>query len=158
LPSAAENKLYSIKNDDIEAVVAQYGATLVSLKFKGKEMTLNRDPGSEDFRNHDLNPHYGATCGRVGGRIADAKFTLENGSSHTLAANNGANALHGGIEGYSRSYWNSSTIHSDFEVKDKDGNMVNTSGVSFLITEADGHEGYPGTCHTTSYFLLSKDN
>jgi len=43
---------------------------LVSLKFNGKEMTLNRDMESPDFLNHDLNPHYGATCGRVAGRIA----------------------------------------------------------------------------------------
>jgi aldose 1-epimerase len=66
-------------------------------------MTLNRR--EEDFLNHDKNPHFGATCGRVAGRIANAKFTLPNGSSHEILANNGPHALHGGEKGYSRINW-----------------------------------------------------
>ena len=76
-----------------------YGAMLHSCQFKGKngameEITLNRD----DFAamcDRDKNPYYGATCGRVAGRIGGAKFTIGE-TEYRLPVNNGEASLHGG--------------------------------------------------------------
>lgn len=98
-----------IQGKDVYMAVHAYGATLATLRYKGKEMTLNRsfDPGNDEkpYLKEDLNPHYGATCGRVAGRIGSAKYTMANGRTIQLDANNGKHALHGGIKGYSRDWW-----------------------------------------------------
>ena len=91
------------------------------------------DPeSSADFFNVDKNPHYGATCGRVAGRIAKASFTLPNGKTFKLAENNNGNSLHGGPMGYSHLEWDAANemkgIDLDITV---DGNPKKGTGVKF---------------------------
>ena len=50
------------------------------------------------------NPYFGCLVGRYANRIANAKFTLD-GKEYTLAANNGANTLHGGLKGFDKVIW-----------------------------------------------------
>lgn len=57
------------------AVVTSFGATLLSLKVGGKEVTLNWE-SLDDLVDAKRNPKYGATCGRVAGRISNALFEL----------------------------------------------------------------------------------
>jgi aldose 1-epimerase len=80
---------FIIENNDIEMLVSSWGASLMSLRYKMKEMTLNRPENCSSIAKLDeMDKHYGATCGRVAGRIANAKFTLANGVSVELEANN----------------------------------------------------------------------
>jgi len=75
-------------------MVTTFGATLYSLKVDGKELTLCWD-SLDNLLDAGKNPKYGATCGRVAGRISNAGFSL-NGENYALEANNGPNCLHGG--------------------------------------------------------------
>jgi galactose mutarotase-like enzyme len=54
-------------------------------------MTLNRDPFHEANLIFDkkLNPGYGATIGRVAGKISNAEFTLQNGHFYPVTKNDG---------------------------------------------------------------------
>lgn len=80
---------FKIENNDISMLVSDWGAALMSLKYKGKEMTLNRPENCGSIgKLSEMDKHYGATCGRVAGRIANAKFTLANGVSVEVEANN----------------------------------------------------------------------
>ncbi len=45
------------------------------------------------------NPYFGIVVGRCANRIAGARFQLD-GKTYKLAANNGPNALHGGVHGW----------------------------------------------------------
>ncbi len=61
-----------------------------------------------------------------------ARFTLD-GATCPLAANNGPNALHGGIKGFDKQVWEAK------EVAGPDG-----VGIELSDTSPDGEEGYPG--------------
>ena len=57
----------------------------------------------------------GCTVGRCANRIGGAGFQLD-GKRFRLAANNGANHLHGGMKGFDKSQWQ---YHSQEEDDDK---------------------------------------
>lgn len=91
-------------------------------------------------------PYFGAIVGRYGNRIAKGKFTLD-GTTYTLAANNGNNHLHGGIKGYDKVVWQAEEIKKENEV-----------GVKLSYLSKDGEEGYPGNLSITVRYTLTDDN
>ena len=99
--------------DGLVLQVIAYGATLLSCKFKSKtgameELTLNRR-NFEDLSNPAMNHKYGATCGRVAGRIGGAKFTIGE-TEYRLEANNGDACLHGGSNGFDKYEWDAEIV------------------------------------------------
>lgn len=78
-------------------------------------------------------PYFGATIGRVAGRITGARFTLD-GVEYRLPANNQANHLHGGIKGLSFRAW---TLAGCEQLADR-------IQVVMTYRSPDGEEGYPG--------------
>jgi aldose 1-epimerase len=75
---------------------------------------------------------FGATVGRYANRIANAQFPLD-GQTVQLAANNGPNALHGGLNGFDRKLWEIADIADGAEPT-----------VSLAYVSEHGEEGYPG--------------
>src|SRR5262249_59785113 len=75
---------------------------------------------------------FGVTVGRYANRIANAQFSL-NGQTVQLAANNGSNALHGGLTGFDRKLWEIADIADGAE-----------PAVSLVYVSEQGEEGYPG--------------
>lgn len=90
------------------------------------------------------NPYFGAIIGRCANRIGGARFELD-GRPYQLAANNGANALHGGVHGFHHVVWNMQV--------DTAANRVALTRVS-----PDGEEGYPGNVHATVTYQLTEAN
>jgi len=134
--------------------VTTYGATLLSLKYRGQEMTLNWD-NLEDLVNKDKNPKYGATCGRVAGRISKAKFEI-NGEQFELEANNGPNCLHGGSEGFDNRVWKAKQCQKMIELSP--GKISNLPGIEFKRVSPHMECGFPGEITVYSYYLLSAQN
>ncbi len=87
--------------------------------------------------------YFGATIGRYGNRIANAKFDLD-GNTYTLAANNGPNSLHGGPGGFHNVIW---------EVVEVTDNQI-----VFSYLSEDGEEGFPGNLKVTMTYTLTEDN
>ncbi len=88
-----------------------YGGIVTSLKVPDKngnfgDVVLGYDnlDGYVNATYQKAMPYFGALIGRYGNRIGGAKFTLD-GSTYTLAANNGANTLHGGLKGFDKVVW-----------------------------------------------------
>ena len=90
------------------------------------------------------NPYIGGLIGRYGNRIAKGKFTLD-GKLYQLAANNGANALHGCKKGFDKVVWSVEKIPGD-------------SSIKLSRLSKDGEEGYPGDLSVTVMYTLTSQN
>jgi aldose 1-epimerase len=84
-------------------------------------------------------PYFGATAGRVAGRISRARFQLD-GTTYPLAVNDPPNHLHGGVRGFDKHRWHARQLSS--------------AAVRFSLTSPDADEGYPGTVQATVTYLL----
>ena len=112
--------------------VLTYGGALRALTVPDRagrpvDVALGFD-SLEDYRNQDK--YLGALVGRYANRIGGSRFTLE-GQEYSLRANDGANHLHGGPEGFDKQVW---TVEE----------FGGSSAVLSLVSP-DGEEGYPGT-------------
>jgi aldose 1-epimerase len=143
--------LYTIKNGGLSVSVTDFGATLVHLHLpdrdgKVDDCVLGFDGASAYDDEGNKGPYFGATVGRVANRTCEGKFSLD-GKDYTLAVNNGPNALHGGIEGFSWQLWEATVI----DVKGA------APAVKFKYVAADMEEGFPGKCTTVCTYSLHDD-
>ncbi len=141
--------LYVLTNKNgVEVDITNFGAAVVSLKVpdrhgKTDDVVLGYD--DLDGYLHDKS-YFGATVGCYANRIAHGKFTL-NGTTYTLAKNDGENYLHGGVRGFNKVVW---------EAKD-----VSTAGAAALqlnYLSKDGEEGYPGNLSVQVTYTLTNNN
>jgi aldose 1-epimerase len=140
-------EVFTLKNGQgVEARITNYGGILMSLKTpdrqgRSDDIVLGFDT-PEEYRAKKEHPYFGALVGRYGNRIAKAQFSLD-GATYKLAANNGPNALHGGLAGFDKKVWKAS----------QKGNKLTLDLVS-----PDGEEGYPGELRVTVVYELTEAN
>ena len=142
-------QLFTLKNKQgIEASISTYGGIVVSLKTpdrKGQmaDIVLGHDR-LEDYAHNS--PYFGALIGRYGNRIARASFSLE-GRTYQLAANNGRNHLHGGLQGFDKKNWEAHAHET-------------AAGPALTLTyvSPDGEEGYPGQLIVNVTYTLTDAN
>ena len=121
----------SLDNGVISCKILTYGATLQSLCVPDRngepvDVVLGYDT-LQEYMNND--GYLGAVIGRYANRIGGARFTLD-GKEYALAANDGANHLHGGRVGFSHRIW--------------DLVCCTVDSVTLALNSPDGEEGYPG--------------
>ncbi len=147
-PDGKTVDLYVLKNGRLTVKVMTYGAIITSIETPDRDGELDDVVlGFDDLNGYlGTHPYFGATVGRVANRIAKGKFTL-NGKEYTLAANNGPNALHGGLKGFDKVVWKAEELESG------DGPSVRMSYVS-----PDGEEGYPGNLTVSVLFTVTADD
>lgn len=136
--------LISMKNEQLEVVVSNYGCTIIKVIMADKNG--HKDDvvlGYDDFTQYQtLDAYLGALVGRVANRIKAGQFSL-NGQDYHLAVNNGPNHLHGGIKGFSYQVF-------DYRIEDE-----HTLKLHYL--SKDGEEGYPGDLDLTVIYTLKDD-
>lgn len=142
-------EIYTLTNNKgMEARIMTYGGTVVSLRVPDKtgkldDVVLGYDAVA-DYQRSSF--YFGSLIGRYGNRIAKGKFSID-GKEYTLATNNGANHLHGGVEGFDKVVW---TAHPSMKI---DGPRLELTYLS-----RDGEEGYPGNLNVKVVYSLSEDN
>ena len=124
------------------------GASIQSLQVPdrdGREADIVL--GYSSLAGYAAKPEYfGATVGRFANRLANAGFTLD-GTRYQLTANNGANALHGGITGFDKVVWQIEEVKSG-----------PTASVALTYVSADGDQGYPGRLSVKAIYTLNEQN
>lgn len=93
-----------------------------------------------------VGPYFGALIGRVGNRIANAKFTLD-GVTYELAANNGTNNLHGGPVGFDKKVWAATPFEN-----------AKGPGLKLHLLSEDGDQGFPGNLDVTVTYQFTHDD
>ena len=136
-------KVFILDNGYIQIKVTNLGCRILDILMPDKngnkkDILLGLDNLNDYYKD---TAYFGAVLGRVGSRIKDARFTL-NEVEYKLAANNAGNHLHGGINGFDKKV---------FKVDELE------QGLRFTYTSADGEEGYPG-CLTLRVEYIVKNN
>ncbi|HEU4960075.1 MAG TPA: aldose epimerase family protein [Sphingomonas sp.] len=127
------------------ARVLSYGARLQAFEVPDRDGALDSIvlgyPDPESYRRDTA--FIGGVIGRYANRIAGARFVLD-GRMIAMPANDGANHLHGGLEGFDRRDWT---------ITDADSRSVRLG----LVSE-DGDQGYPGRLAVTALYAFDDDD
>ncbi|HEX8462722.1 MAG TPA: aldose epimerase family protein [Segetibacter sp.] len=140
--------LYTLTNaNGVKVKISNYGGTITSWVApdnKGNNSSIVL--GFDELQGYLAKPPYfGATVGRYGNRIANAKFSID-GNNYQLAANNGKNNLHGGNKGFDKVVWDANIL------------VKNYPSLTLNYLSKDGEEGFPGNLKVTVTYTLSDDN
>jgi aldose 1-epimerase len=147
-PEGDSAMLYTLKNEkNITITITNYGGIINGIHTPDKNgNTANIALGFDKLEQYmEGHPYFGALVGRYGNRIAKAQFSLD-GESYALAANNGNNSLHGGIEGFDKKLWSPQVIGCD-----------ERSALKLSYVSPDGEEGYPGNLTVSVTYELLMD-
>ncbi len=142
-------ELYTFTNPHgMKAAISTYGGIVVSVEVPDQEgamadVVLGFD-GLDGYMAGS--PYFGCITGRYANRIAKGKFSLD-GAEYTLATNNDANHLHGGLVGFDKVVWQAETLREPDAV-----------GLRLTYQSKDGEEGYPGNLDCVVTYRLTNDN
>lgn len=125
-------KLYTLENSFVRITFLDLGATIYSFEIKPKN-NRNIVLSTADLNYYHLptNGYYGATIGRVAGRIGNGMFTIGDKTYHAVQNEKETNSLHGGIDSFA--------FKTFRVVKESDDEII------FEYMSVDGEGGYPGT-------------
>ena len=149
-----EIDLFTLVNDNqVTVKITNLGGIITAIETPDKNGTItNIACGFEKLETYLSDeylgsyPYFGCLCGRVCNRIGEGKFTLE-GKNYTLAVNNGANHLHGGLIGFDRKVFSTEIVEGNGSV-----------GVKLSYLSPDMEEGYPGNLKVSCTYTLNNNN
>lgn len=142
--------LYTLTNrNGMEVKITNFGGIITSVTVPDKNGKMGQVVlGFDSLRSYQAgHPYFGSLVGRYGNRIAGGKFVLQD-TTYTLAVNNGANHLHGGLKGFDKQVFQVDTSYAA-----ADSAVLNLSYLSI-----DGEEGYPGNLSVKVSYVLTGNN
>lgn len=118
--------IYELGSGRLRLQVTPYGASMVSLQYRGQELLLGYDTVQGYV---DGTSYVGAIVGRYANRIGKASFTI-HGQEYHVDANEQDKCLHGGRHSISHRPWRVDSVSADT--------------ICFSIHSPDGDNGFPG--------------
>lgn len=140
--------LYTLRNASGTVVtITNYGGIVTSFLAKDKKDSVASIVVGFDSIGPYLQspPYFGSIIGRYGNRIGAGKFSIGD-KNYTLATNNGANHLHGGVVGFDKVIWTAAPV------------VDSIPSLTLSYLSKDGEEGYPGNLQVTVTYSLNDDN
>jgi aldose 1-epimerase len=149
LPDGRQVQLFQLTNDhNFSFELINYGGIITSIHAPDRN-GVQEDViiGFDDLSGFLQDTSYiNSLIGRVGNRIGNSQFEL-NGKTYKLAANEGKNHLHGGIQAFHKVLWDAEPIDSEKE-----------TGVKLTYFSRHMEEGYPGNLVTEVKMLITNEN
>lgn len=135
-----ELPLLTLREGPVSVELIPLGAAVRAVRVPDRagrtlDVCLGYDTPAE-YRDQDA--ALGGTLGRCANRIGGARFTL-GGEVYRVTANEGANTLHGGAEGFHQKLWDCA---------------AGEDAVTFSLDSPDGDEGFPGNLHAEVTYTL----
>ncbi|GHT79050.1 aldose 1-epimerase [Spirochaetia bacterium] len=148
LSDGKKSHIYTLKAGDLSLSIAEFGGQWVSLMVPSRTGKVNDVllgyPTLEGYTHNAA--FFGATVGRFGNRIGNARFSLE-GRTYNLYKNDGEHSLHGGRRGFDKLPWRAEPY------EEKDGVFIRLE-----LDSPDGDEGFPGNLKAVVSYGLTKSN
>jgi aldose 1-epimerase len=150
LPDGREVEAWTLVNTHgLLMEVLTYGGIVTRLLVPDRngrvaDVVLGFNQLSDYLAGH---PYFGATAGRVAGRITSGRFDLD-GRTYLLALNDPPNHLHGGRIGFDRQLWTAEAPPAS----------RGSSVVRMTLHSRDGDEGYPGNLKAVVTYTLTDRN
>lgn len=120
-----------IYHEDVVIGFSNLGARITRWETQNKgNLILSFDSADQCFAHRGY--YYGATVGRVAGRIKRGQFEWQ-GKAYQLDQNENGNHLHGGTQGFDIQSW-------DYEIFQTEDAIE----IHFTYVDPDGLNGYPG--------------
>lgn len=140
--------LYTLRNSKGTVVtITNYGGIVTSFLVKDKNDSVASVVVGFDSIEPYLQspPYFGSIIGRYGNRIGAGKFSIGE-KNYTLATNNGANHLHGGLVGFDKVIWTAAPV------------VDSLPSLKLSYLSKDGEEGYPGNLQVTVTYTLTEED
>jgi len=131
---------YIMSCGDISAEIMNLGATVTSLRYKGRETVISY-PSAEEYLSGSA--YICAAIGRYGNRIGASKFSLD-GLEYRLAPNENGNQLHGGPMSWDKRVW--------------DAEIFGENSLRMSIFSPDGDNGFPGAMTASFTYTLTESS
>lgn len=155
LPNGKEVHEYILTNrSGLEVCFINYGAAINKLRIKNStgqciDVVLGFDTVNDYIESYNVPspPYFGAIIGRYAGRIANARFPIDN-KEFTLDKNLGNNTLHGGKESFCRKFWEVTSLQQN----------ADNAFITFSYTSPDGEENFPGELTVNVTYTITADN
>jgi len=142
-------QLYTLRNArGAETTITNYGGIVTKLHVPDRSGKIVDVVQGYDHLEGYLksSPYFGALIGRVGNRIAGAKFTLE-GKTYTLPANGDPHSLHSGPKGFDAVVWSGRPVESKLG-----------AALELTYLSKDGEMGFPGNLTVKAVYTLTNEN
>lgn len=141
----AVERLFLRGADGFEVAIMTYGAAIQALHVPDRagrlaDVVLGHDRLAPYLARRDF---FGASIGRYANRIAGAAFSLDD-IRYRLSANDGGNALHGGVGGFDQAVWAVEAVGGGPE-----------PFVTLRHVSPDGADGFPGTLTTRLTYRIT---
>ncbi len=127
--------MHELKSKNLRATFSTLGARLVSVFVDDVDVIMG---GGTDAQIMAGDWTAGAVCGRIAGRISNARFTLD-GTEHKLTANMGEHQLHGGPDNFAVRRWTAQSTDNS---------------IRFAINSEDGDQGFPGAISAEATYTI----
>ncbi|MBL1229181.1 galactose mutarotase [Enterococcus sp. BWB1-3] len=141
--------LYSLENGkgvimEITDLGARIVRLLVPIGEEKRNIVLGFD-SAEEYEEKDL--YFGATIGRVAGRILNGTFTMDGKTVQIERAEDQLHTLHGGILGFEAKTWLAETKEEESK-----------ASVTFSLVSPAGENGFPGELAVSVTYSLNEEN